>query len=110
MENSRSGDYIKLSRRISVRLSQRERDQIELQLKRGKFRNMSQVIRFALKEFLEETEVTTSSSDEVDLLVKLREGAQIFTDSANESFDFLKPAALKKENYCWGRKNISSKT
>jgi len=38
--------------RIALRLPSKERQQIEQLIKEGKFRNISQVIRAALKEFL----------------------------------------------------------
>jgi Arc/MetJ-type ribon-helix-helix transcriptional regulator len=39
--------------RIALRLPSKERQQIEQLIKEGKFRNISQVIRAALKQFLE---------------------------------------------------------
>lgn len=39
--------------RIAFRLSREERQKIEVIIEAGKFRNISQVIRAALKEFLE---------------------------------------------------------
>ncbi|MDH5788329.1 MAG: ribbon-helix-helix domain-containing protein [Candidatus Bathyarchaeota archaeon] len=39
--------------RIGLRLSIRERQEIEQLIKDGKFKNISQVIREALKEFLQ---------------------------------------------------------
>ena len=38
--------------RIAIRLPSNERQQIEQLIREGKFRNISQVIRAALKEFL----------------------------------------------------------
>jgi len=38
--------------RIALRLPSKERQQIEQLIREGKFRNISQVIRQALKEFL----------------------------------------------------------
>jgi len=38
--------------RIALRLPSKERQQIEQLIREGKFRNISQVIRAALKEFL----------------------------------------------------------
>lgn len=39
--------------RIALRFPSKEREQIEQLIKDGKFKNISQVIREALKEFLE---------------------------------------------------------
>jgi Arc/MetJ-type ribon-helix-helix transcriptional regulator len=39
--------------RIALRLPSKERQQIEQLIREGKFRNISQVIRTALKQFLE---------------------------------------------------------
>jgi Arc/MetJ-type ribon-helix-helix transcriptional regulator len=38
--------------RIAFRLSKEERQRIEQLIKEGKFRNLSQVVRFALEQFL----------------------------------------------------------
>ena len=39
---------------LAFRLSSQERFQIESQIKKGEFKNLSQVIRAALKDFLSE--------------------------------------------------------
>jgi len=44
-------DKTKRNSRIGLRLSQGEREQIEILLRRGKFKNLSQVIQEALKQF-----------------------------------------------------------
>lgn len=41
--------------RIALRLPSKERQQIQLLINSGKFKNISQVIRQALAEFLKET-------------------------------------------------------
>jgi Arc/MetJ-type ribon-helix-helix transcriptional regulator len=41
--------------RIAFRLSKEERQRIEQLIQKGKFRNLSEAVRVALKEFLKDT-------------------------------------------------------
>ena len=86
--------------RIALRLSAREREEIEQLIRERKFKeDLSQAIRAAINElFRTQGGYNSVTSRHVEFLVKLRDASQMIADATSEFIESMAPPELGLEN------------